>query len=423
MIGVFYSIQLATGQAGDMFSSPPAPGAFSLGSQFNPTMAILMVVLVAAFFFVGFFSIYLRRSTMGRRLFGEDFRADHFAAGRWSVSEPPGLDSEIINTFPTFVYSSVKGLKIGKGGLECAVCLCEFEDHETLRLIPKCSHVFHSDCIDVWLVSHVTCPVCRADLAPVLPEFSFFSFQESHPTEPSYNWSGTVDSVDTDPSDRLPQVLTQVSSQEESKVDVIAPQTGSHSRTGSNGWSFRQLFPRSHSTGHSLVQLGEDPDRFTLILPEDVKNQLMSTQLTRAKSCGVAFTRARSGRRGFRSEGGGGGSWQQTKSKRSSSYERLDLDSEDRLGKRGSMVGLPPLPPKNCLGFDSGSSRAVGKRGLTGGSVNEDSSGSLPRRSSRSVRSSFDRFLLGLDTSYGSSSSSTNQKPIGERSFDRLRDQ
>lgn len=40
----------------------------------------------------------------------------------------------------------------------------EFEDEQTLRLIPKCNHVFHLECIGAWLDSHVTCPVCRANL-------------------------------------------------------------------------------------------------------------------------------------------------------------------------------------------------------------------------------------------------------------------
>ncbi|KAE8669134.1 putative RING-H2 finger protein ATL36 [Hibiscus syriacus] len=75
-----------------------------------------------------------------------------------------GLESSVIESFPTFLYSTGKGLKIGKATLECAICLNEFEDDETLRLIPKCSHVFHPDCIDAWLSSHLTCPVCRANL-------------------------------------------------------------------------------------------------------------------------------------------------------------------------------------------------------------------------------------------------------------------
>ncbi|KAF9602633.1 hypothetical protein IFM89_030521 [Coptis chinensis] len=64
------------------------------------------------------------------------------------------------------LYSVVKGLKIGKGALECAVCLNEFGNDETLRLLPKCDNVFHPECIDAWLASHTTCPVCRANLTP-----------------------------------------------------------------------------------------------------------------------------------------------------------------------------------------------------------------------------------------------------------------
>ncbi|KAL7602754.1 hypothetical protein Lser_V15G19312 [Lactuca serriola] len=71
-----------------------------------------------------------------------------------------------VERFPTFAYSAVKELKIGKGALECVVCLNVFKDEETLRLIPKCDHVFHAECIDAWLENHLLCPICRTDLAP-----------------------------------------------------------------------------------------------------------------------------------------------------------------------------------------------------------------------------------------------------------------
>lgn len=77
-----------------------------------------------------------------------------------------GLNPAVIDTFPVLEYSAVKGLRLGKGALECAVCLNEFEDHEALRLLTKCDHVFHPDCIDEWLAFHTTCPVCRAELDP-----------------------------------------------------------------------------------------------------------------------------------------------------------------------------------------------------------------------------------------------------------------
>ncbi|KAG5541806.1 hypothetical protein RHGRI_021593 [Rhododendron griersonianum] len=75
-----------------------------------------------------------------------------------------GLDPSIIDALPTFVYSEIK--KDGMISLECAVCLNEFENAETLRLLPKCCHVFHPDCIEAWLSAHFTCPVCRSNLAP-----------------------------------------------------------------------------------------------------------------------------------------------------------------------------------------------------------------------------------------------------------------
>ncbi|URD79782.1 E3 ubiquitin-protein ligase [Musa troglodytarum] len=59
------------------------------------------------------------------------------------------------------VYSEVKELKVGKGVLECAVCLTKFEE---LHLFPHCSHIFHLDYVDAWFTSHVTCFVCYANL-------------------------------------------------------------------------------------------------------------------------------------------------------------------------------------------------------------------------------------------------------------------
>ncbi|KAK9137949.1 hypothetical protein Sjap_008543 [Stephania japonica] len=48
---------------------------------------------------------------------------------------------------------------------ECAVCLNEFEDEEKIRVLPSCSHLFHIDCIDVWLQSNANCPLCRTSIS------------------------------------------------------------------------------------------------------------------------------------------------------------------------------------------------------------------------------------------------------------------
>lgn len=135
---------------------------YGFSPNFNPSMAIIIVVLIAAFFFLGFFSIYIRQC-------GGDAAASTISAAAATPARSRGLDPDLLSTFPTLVYSEVKSLKIGKGALECAVCLSEFEDSDELRLLPRCSHVFHPECIDEWLGSHVTCPVCRSDLHDITP--------------------------------------------------------------------------------------------------------------------------------------------------------------------------------------------------------------------------------------------------------------
>lgn len=69
-----------------------------------------------------------------------------------------GIDKTVVEALPFFRFSSLKG---SKQGLECAVCLSEFEEVEILRLLPKCKHGFHIQCLDLWLEHHSTCPLCR----------------------------------------------------------------------------------------------------------------------------------------------------------------------------------------------------------------------------------------------------------------------
>ncbi|KAH7567706.1 hypothetical protein JRO89_XS07G0126800 [Xanthoceras sorbifolium] len=284
---------------------PPPPDPFgTLGPRFDPSMAIIMVVLVSVFFLMGFFSIYIRQCAQ-RHIRPNNTTDPYliFLAGnnRRSRRAARGLEASVINTFPTFLYSAVKGLKIGKESLECAVCLNEFEDEETLRLIPKCSHVFHPDCIDAWLASHTTCPVCRANLVPEPGEIiSSYNVQLLNP-----------DSDLGEPVQRSDDIeeISQVDAEQRQRRDVESLD-GSWSnqnrppRSRSSGWRLSSLFPRSHSTGHSLVQQGENCERFTLRLPEEVQSELiMKSSLNRSKSC-VAFPRVRSSRKGFRSGSG-----------------------------------------------------------------------------------------------------------------------
>lgn len=72
-----------------------------------------------------------------------------------------------------------------KEPFDCAVCLCEFSELDKLRLLPLCSHAFHIDCIDTWLLSNSTCPLCRGMI--LNPGFSYenpvFVFDDSKEVE------------------------------------------------------------------------------------------------------------------------------------------------------------------------------------------------------------------------------------------------
>ncbi|OII73779.1 uncharacterized protein cubi_03577 [Cryptosporidium ubiquitum] len=45
----------------------------------------------------------------------------------------------------------------------CIICLNDFSSFEMARCLP-CNHVFHEDCIDMWLLRNAVCPLCQASL-------------------------------------------------------------------------------------------------------------------------------------------------------------------------------------------------------------------------------------------------------------------
>ncbi|KAJ1256675.1 hypothetical protein BS78_K334700 [Paspalum vaginatum] len=48
----------------------------------------------------------------------------------------------------------------------CPVCLADFDDGETVRVLPECMHYYHAECIDTWLRGSTSCPMCRAETTP-----------------------------------------------------------------------------------------------------------------------------------------------------------------------------------------------------------------------------------------------------------------
>ncbi|XP_010423485.1 PREDICTED: RING-H2 finger protein ATL73 [Camelina sativa] len=71
-----------------------------------------------------------------------------------------GIKKRALKLIPVDSYSPELKMK----ATECLICLGEFLEGETVRVLPKCNHGFHVKCIDTWLLSHSSCPTCRQSL-------------------------------------------------------------------------------------------------------------------------------------------------------------------------------------------------------------------------------------------------------------------
>ncbi|XP_010241676.1 PREDICTED: RING-H2 finger protein ATL57-like [Nelumbo nucifera] len=121
-------------------------------------MALTVVVLLTALFFMGFFSIYIRRFAEENTLdLSRRRRQQRRAGSASSASCPRGLDPNTVKSLPVFAYDGS-----AKEPVDCVVCLSEFDEGEAVKVIPYCGHVFHPQCIDIWLSAHGSCPLCRS---------------------------------------------------------------------------------------------------------------------------------------------------------------------------------------------------------------------------------------------------------------------
>ncbi|OAE29037.1 hypothetical protein AXG93_146s1110 [Marchantia polymorpha subsp. ruderalis] len=156
---------------------PPAPVVHASSSSnnnsggktaFSPAVVSIIAVLGSAFLVVSYYRIFAKLCTrwQNRRdifeLEGQPTGMDSDA--NVSPLTTHGLEQSLIKKIPFFVFKTGDAFT---ADTDCPVCLSEFLDHQELRLLPKCAHAFHVACIDTWLSTHSTCPLCRA---PIFPE-------------------------------------------------------------------------------------------------------------------------------------------------------------------------------------------------------------------------------------------------------------
>uniref|UniRef100_A0A7N0UZB4 RING-type E3 ubiquitin transferase n=1 Tax=Kalanchoe fedtschenkoi TaxID=63787 RepID=A0A7N0UZB4_KALFE len=184
-----------------------------------------------------------------------------------------GLDPVIKEMFPTFRYSTVKSC--AKDGLECAICLSEMEDEDMLRLLTVCCHVFHQGCIDKWLGTHTTCPICRASLSNpekrhnMCPALQNNSLQVLGENE-RHSGDHSVADLSRESDGRFGD--DQV---------TLTIQGGEWAERGS------EVFPKAHSTGHSIISVREEKDdKYRLLLTAPVRAEIVKGHRC-ARSCTI----------------------------------------------------------------------------------------------------------------------------------------
>jgi E3 ubiquitin-protein ligase RNF38/44 len=89
----------------------------------------------------------------------ENYEALLNLAERLGEAKPRGLAKLEIEQLVSYKFNA----ETHQGDqTSCVVCMCDFEARQLLRVLP-CSHEFHAKCVDKWLRSNRTCPICRGN--------------------------------------------------------------------------------------------------------------------------------------------------------------------------------------------------------------------------------------------------------------------
>lgn len=147
--------------AGDQRRDVMITGMAVMGSMLSAALLLAIFCALVRFYF-NRRNRLMRRSVpilfVARDDFVDEDEGPRLDNPIWYINTV-GLQQSVIDSITVFKYKKDEGLI---EGTECSVCLNEFQEDESLRLLPKCSHAFHLPCIDTWLRSHKNCPLCRA---------------------------------------------------------------------------------------------------------------------------------------------------------------------------------------------------------------------------------------------------------------------
>ncbi|KAL9245145.1 hypothetical protein vseg_018828 [Gypsophila vaccaria] len=119
---------------------------------FSGPIIFALIILFLLYF------IYLRQHSVDWSSLR--MRQSNAAAVSTDLVSEVGLKKEFRELLPVIVYKE----SFSVNDTQCSVCLGDYQAEEKLQQIPGCGHTFHLNCIDHWLATHTTCPLCRLSL-------------------------------------------------------------------------------------------------------------------------------------------------------------------------------------------------------------------------------------------------------------------
>eukprot|EP00927_Polykrikos_kofoidii_P077198 TRINITY_DN74168_c0_g1_i1.p1 TRINITY_DN74168_c0_g1~~TRINITY_DN74168_c0_g1_i1.p1 ORF type:complete len:435 (-),score=70.56 TRINITY_DN74168_c0_g1_i1:237-1541(-) len=84
-----------------------------------------------------------------------------------AVAPMANMKALVLNAIRSHSFEGGELVGAGDQSQTCAICCTNCEAGEIVSRLPGCGHMFHSDCVSVWLAKATSCPVCRNDLMEV----------------------------------------------------------------------------------------------------------------------------------------------------------------------------------------------------------------------------------------------------------------
>ncbi|KAK9906209.1 hypothetical protein M0R45_002753 [Rubus argutus] len=227
--------------------SPPPPlnkdsaVSNSKSNSFRPSIGIIVGVLTTLFSVTFLLLLYAKHCKRGSIVvIGFNHAANSGPPRAAALRKNSGIDRAVIESLPVFRFGSLRG---HKDGLECAVCLSRFEPTEVLRLLPKCKHAFHVECVDTWLDAHSTCPLCRYRVDPedilLIEDAKLLHQQNSQPLTPAPPPANDVVVIDIENDPGFRRVSGRHSSAlEQRPVELSAATSSSSFRRSLDSWTW-----------------------------------------------------------------------------------------------------------------------------------------------------------------------------------------